>query len=254
VIPAGLTRQARNDWELLAAPTDAPVAVDPARLLELPKPVQRWLTHALPVGSPVLTSAELKLHGQIRLGSWRTFTAVQRSSVSNGFVWAATARLFGLPVVGFDRYTHGSGQLRWRLLNLFPVMAAAGSAVTRSAVGRHTAELLVAAPAVALATPVSWEPVDSDSATAHVTLDGYEHDVTVRVAASGALLELVMPRWGTPPGMSYGRHAFGAAFHDEGTFSGVTIPRQVRAGWHYGTDRWNDGEFIRWTVDDATYR
>ena len=49
-------------------------------------------------------------------------------------------------------------------------------------------------------------------------------------------------------------HVFGAACHGEETFDGVTIPRRVSAGWHYGTDRWSDGEFIRWTIDDATYR
>jgi hypothetical protein len=34
----------------------------------------------------------------------------------------------------------------------------------------------------------------------------------------------------------------------------VTIPTTVVAGWEYGTKRWSEGQFIRYTVDDATYR
>jgi hypothetical protein len=40
---------------------------------------------------------------------------------------------------------------------------------------------------------------------------------------------------------------------DEVTFDGFTIPRTVTAGWHYGTDRWREGQFIRYTIDRARY-
>jgi hypothetical protein len=32
---------------------------------------------------------------------------------------------------------------------------------------------------------------------------------------------------------------------------GVTVPRRITAGWHHGTDRWPEGRFIRYTVDDV---
>jgi hypothetical protein len=249
--PRGLSREAAADWDLLAV---APDTVDVARRSSQPEPVRRWLSHALPADGLVGTSVELRMHGQIRIGDWRPFTAVQRSSLSYGFVWAATARMLGLPIVGYDRYTRGSGELRWRLLNAIPVMSAAGADVTRSAAGRHAAELLVAAPAVALDPRVSWQPVDGNRAQAGIALDGHEQDMTVKVGSSGALQEFVMMRWGKPAGVEYGAYVFGAALTDDATFDGVTIPRQVTAGWHYGTDRWDEGAFIRWTVDDARYR
>jgi hypothetical protein len=55
------------------------------------------------------------MRGHIRLGGWRPFTA-QQVLAPSGFVWAATARVAGLPVTGFDRYSSGTGQMRWRLL------------------------------------------------------------------------------------------------------------------------------------------
>jgi hypothetical protein len=128
------------------------------------------------------------MHGEVRLGAWRTFTALQRLAPT-GFVWAATARLFGLPVTGFDRFTRGTGQMRWRLLNAIPVMAAEGEDVTLSAAGRHAGELLVAVPAAALDPTVSWTTVDPDPATAH----RHGHEVTLpspadRIRAVGLLV------------------------------------------------------------------
>lgn len=69
-------------------------------------------------------SAELTMHGEIRLGSWRRFTGTQVVSPPRGYVWAATARVLGLPVVGYDLLEHGVGQMRWRLLGLLPVVTA----------------------------------------------------------------------------------------------------------------------------------
>ena len=34
----------------------------------------------------------------------------------------------------------------------------------------------------------------------------------------------------------------------EGTFAGLTIPTSGSLGWHYGTDRWPEGEFLRYRI------
>jgi Family of unknown function (DUF6544) len=103
--PRGLTERARADWAMLAQPTDTPDRFHPAATVGLPEPVRRWLAHAIAPGTPLRSAVELRMHGQIRPGAWRPFTAVQRLTPGDGFVWAATARLFGLPVTGFDRFT-----------------------------------------------------------------------------------------------------------------------------------------------------
>jgi hypothetical protein len=41
----------------------------------------------------------------------------------------------------------------------------------------------------------------------------------------------------------------------EATFGGLTIPSQLRIGWHFGTDRFEpEGEFFRCTIDEASFR
>ena len=251
--PRGLTEPVRGDWAVLAEPTGTREPFDPAATAGLPEPVRRCLSHAIALGAPLRSAVELRMHGEIRLGAWRPFTAVQRLTPAGGFVWAAQARLFGLPVIGFDRFTRGSGQMRWRLLGTMPVMAADGEDITRSAAGRHAGELLLYAPAAALAPQITWAAADEDHATARLHVSPEEHEVTLTVAADGTLSELSMTRWGNPGKEPFGPYPFGAALHGEASFEGFTIPRAITAGWHYGTDRWPEGQFIRYTIDHAHY-
>jgi hypothetical protein len=210
-LPRGLADDVRADWAALARATAAPATLDAPAVAGLPEPARRWLAHAIAGGAPLLTSVELRMHGEIRLG-------------------------------------------RWRLLNAVPVMTADGDDVTRSAAGRHAGELLVACPAAALGPDVTWRPADEDRAVASVSVGDRVHDVTLTIAATGALTELVMERWGNPGGEPFGRHVFGAVLRDEARFGGFAIPREVTAGWHCGTQRWPEGQFIRYSIDAARFR
>jgi hypothetical protein len=250
--PRGLTAPARADWAALARPAPAPL-FDTTQVDHLPEPARRWLAHAIAPGTPLRATVQLRMHGEIRLRAWRRSTAVQRVAVREGFVWAATARLLGLPVVGFDRYTRGEGEMHWRALGLLPVMSAGGDDVTRSAGGRYAAELLLAVPAAALDARVTWSAVDSHRVSARVHVGRDTHDVGLTVGRDGALAEVALQRWGNPDGDTFGSHRFGAMLDGEARFGGFTLPRRVTAGWHYGTDRWANGQFIRYTVDDARY-
>lgn len=244
--PRGLTPDASADWAALAGGQPAG-GFTPEAAAGLPEAVRRWLVHAVPDGTPLARSVQLRMHGEIRLGRWSPFTAVQRLSVSDGFVWAATARVLGLPVRGFDRWTRGTGEMRWRLGGLLPVVSARGEDVSRSAAGRHAGELLVALPTAALAPEVTWRSSGGDRVVGVVS--GTE--VTLAVGPDGALTELRMQRWGPIGRGAYGELPFGATLHGEIESGGVRVPRRVTAGWHHGTDRWAEGQFIRWTVDEV---
>jgi hypothetical protein len=209
----------------------------------LPEPARRWLLHAIAPGTPLYPSVELSMRGEIKLGSWRPFTARQVLAPPRGFIWAASTRLFGLPVTGFDRLSSGSGQMRWRLGGLVPVVSAAGPDVTRSAAGRLAGETALAPTTFRAAT---WAlGADGDRAVATWRIDGADESAELHVDPDGRLLDVVLQRWGNPLGAPYGRHPFGVAIEAEETFEGVTIGSRLRAGWFWGTDRQDEGEFFR---------
>jgi Family of unknown function (DUF6544) len=70
-------------------------AADDRRAARAPR---RWLTRAIAPGIPLWPTVQLFMRGQIRLGQWRPFTACQVLAPPAGCIWAATARLAGLPV------------------------------------------------------------------------------------------------------------------------------------------------------------
>jgi hypothetical protein len=190
------------------------------------------------------------MHGELRIGGhWRHFEADQLLAPTAGYIWAATARFGALPVAGFDRYTDGTAEMRWKVLGFVPVVTATGTDLIRSAAGRLVAEIVLAPTSFAVAT---WEATDdADVARGTVSFPhGAEH-VDVRVGADGDVTSASMQRWGDPDNRPFARHPFGADLSDSETFGGLRIPTTMRAGWGWGTDGWESGEFFRATITDA---
>ncbi len=245
-------RSVRRDWELLCSSTEEPKPFERSMVADLPEPARRWLSHAIAPGTPLWQSVELSMRGQIRIGAWRPFTARQVLTPPRGFVWAATARVFGIPVTGFDRLSSGSGQMRWRLGGLVPVMSATGPDVTRSAAGRLAGEMALVPTSFTAAT---WTPgSDADRVVVTWRIDGQEESAELHVGPDGRLLGVLIQRWGNPDGAPFGRYPFGVAIEAEQTFAGVTIGSVLRAGWWWGTDRQPEGEFFRARITGATFR
>jgi hypothetical protein len=246
-------RALRKDWTGLAGGAAEHERFDADLVTGLPEPARRWLTSAIARGTPLWRAVELRMHGQIRIGSWRRFTAREVLAPSRGFIWSANARFAGLPVTGFDRHSSGTGQMRWRLLGAVPVMSATGPDVTRSAAGRLAGEAVLWLPTAFPAA--TWSSgVDADTAVATWRTGDRDDAVRLRVGPTGLLEEIVMQRWGDPDGKGFGLHPFGAVAEAERTFGGVTIASRVRAGWGWGTGGQDEGEFFRAEITEAAFR
>jgi hypothetical protein len=224
---------------------------DPVAIMGLPEPAGRWLGHAIAPGTPLWSSAELTMRGQIKLGRWRSFTARQVLTPPDGYLWAATARVAGLPVTGYDRLGSGAGEMRWRLLRLIPVLNASGSDVTRSAYGRLAGEIVLIPTAFRQASWSLGEHADTTVATWRFGDDTETAELLVE--PNGRLAEVRISRWGNPGGAPFGRYPFGVRVEAEARFGGITIPSVFRAGWWWGTDRQHEGEFFRAEITGAVF-
>jgi hypothetical protein len=64
-----------------------------------------------------------------------------------------------------------------------------------------------------------------------------------------------MPRWAQPSGHPWGEYPIGGTFADETDFDGVKLNRTIRAGYFYGTGKWDSpaGEFFRAEITQARF-
>jgi hypothetical protein len=193
------------------------------------------------------------MHGNIRLGGWKTFRATQVISAEGGMVWRATVRMAGLPVKGYDRLLDCRGEMRWKLLGLIPVVEESGPDVTRSAAGRMAAEM-VWLPQALCRPCVRWSRPKPDVSRARLSLCGEDLRLDMAEGPGGSLRSLRMRRWGDPDGQGYRYVDFGGLVEEESEFDGVKIPSRMRIGWFWdGSGFRGEGEFFRVAIDAAEF-
>lgn len=207
--------------------------------------------HVIAPGTALWQSVEVSMVGQIRIGGWWPFTATQVVSPA-GYIWAADARLHRFPVLGYDRFSGGTGEIRWRLLDLVPVVSVTGPDIARSAAGRLASEIALLPTSYPSAR--WWADGSADTAFASWGEGQEQQRVALHVDPDGRLLDVSLQRWGNPGGQPFGRYPFGAAFSGERTDGGVTLPATVRAGWWWGTSRQDQGEFFRMEITKVVFR
>jgi hypothetical protein len=238
-------------WNSAKAP-DA--RFDPASLAGLPEPVLRYLQHAIAPGTPLASAVRLRMHGEIKLKRWYAFSAEQVICWSRGFIWQAAVRMGALTIRSSDRYVDGSGAMRWKLFGLAPLVTASGPDITRSAAGRVNLECAWV-PSVLCGEDVCWSASDALRIRASFKAHGEMADVTFGIDATGAAKTLSAPRWGNPEAAAFHYATFGGFADNEATFGGYTVPTSFRAGWYFGSDRFEpEGEFFRAAIDSAEYK
>ena len=225
-----------------------PARFSAAELAGLPEPVQRHLAQAIAPGTPLVTSAQLRMRGHIKVGRWLPFRAHQLLNPHNGFVW--TARAAGI-IAGSDRYLDGNGGQNWKLLGLLTVAHAEGPDVSRSAAGRAGAEAIWLPTALLPRFGVRWSAGPVNQVMADIQVRDTPVELRLRLDAAGRITSLVFDRWGDPDNTgTFAHHRFGGEFTGYRTFQGLTIPSQGRLGWFYGEDGWSAGEFFRYQITD----
>lgn len=205
-----------------------------------------YVRHAILPGSPKATAVRLTLRGEIRLKKWRSFRAEEVIDRNRGFIWRA--KVSGA-LSGSDSLVDGVGSSRWNLLGILPVMRASGPDVTRSAIGRWLMESCWLPTMLRPDDGASWE-----GSTVTLSRFGETGRIALRFSSDGGLRDFRMDRWGNPGGGPFAYHSFGGVVEEERRFGGFVIPSRLRAGWHYGTPAWDEGEFFRVTVEDALFR
>lgn len=228
----------------LLRPSDGEFSED--EMSGLAGPIQRFLHASIAPESRLAQTARIEMTGHIKVGRWLPFRAREILTPHAGFVWAARAA--GL-ITGSDRFVDGRGRMKWKLGGLITVMAADGSDVSRSAAQRAGAESVLVPTSLLPRFGVDWVATTGKQITAGFLVEDHPVEVSFVLNDESLAESVLLQRWGDPDNTGvFGLHPFGGHFLEHGTFNGLTIPTAGSMGWHYGTDRWSDGEFFRFRI------
>lgn len=227
---------------------------DPARVEGLPAGPRRYLQHAIAAETPLASCVRLRMHDEIKLKGWCPFSAEEVIGWEHGMIWRATVRMHGIPIRGGDSFVEVQGVMNWKLFGIILFIHVSGPDINRSAADRINIEAKWL-PSVLCGNGVSWTA--SDAFRSHARFDAHNEsaDIDCRIDEESRLKTINMPRWGDPGGAKFGYVSFVGIVEEEKSFGGYTIPSRTRAGWYFGTDRFeSEREFFQVTIDDASFR
>jgi hypothetical protein len=140
---------------------------------KLPFVVKKWLESSNIIGKEFIQNIHLKQKGEMRTtqdGKWMPFEAEQYfTTLQPAFIW--TTELIAAPSIfisGIDSYKEGSGSMIIKLLSLYTITNSKGKEINQGSLLRYLAEI-VWFPSAALCDYISWEQIDSLSASATMT-------------------------------------------------------------------------------------
>jgi hypothetical protein len=248
------TTAVEQRWALLEGIDLLPVQrFDRETISSLPDPAQRLLAAAIRDGAPLLSTVELSMRGQIKLGKWLPFTARQIVRAGVGFVWEPVVGGRVLRFVGADSLGPEGARMEFRFHGRIPVVRGSGADVERSAAGRLAAETVAWLPqALTPQAGAVWRPVDDERAT--VVLPGPMGPVPVDVAVDerGALVGIQLQRWkdsAKPPADA----SFGGPVTSIFDTDGIRVAGEGSVGWDRGTPKEAEGVFFRYTITSVHF-
>ena len=215
------------------------------------EPVRRYFRAAVAPGTALARAARIRMRGSIRVGKlWLPFHATELLAPLHGYFWPATVA--GGLLRGSDWYADEEASMAWKLLGVVPVIRAAGSDVARSALGRAMAEGIWLPTALLPRYGVHWHADDESHIVAGMPVGGTRLTLRIAIDEGGLVRADHLDRWGDPDGTGqFGEHPFGIEVARSRTFAcGFTMPAEGTGGWFHATDRWDEGEFFRYTIHD----
>lgn len=205
-----------------------PAAHDPD-LAALPEPVQRYVAFAFPDGIAEARLVRLTSEGQFRRPGTDRFaftTAEQVVAMSEpALMFSATTPVIpGVWARAYDYFTHGEMEMKAKILSTLTVVDENETPeLNVISLRRWLLESALYPQALLPGGPVTWEPINSDSARVIVKADGLRSSMIVHVDEAGRITHMVAEEDGdlTTPYHGSGEHVTRSDYKE---VEGVMIP------------------------------
>ena len=219
----------------------------------LPEPVQRHLSYSQIIGKETIGSVRLKQKGSMRMSEdqkWMPLRAEEYYTTDPpGLVWYGSIDFVPfLSVRARDMLSEGEGAMLVRLLGLISIADASGPEMNQAALVRYLSETIWF-PTALLSDYIQWEPIDTNSAKATISVDGLTASAVFYFNESGELENFITERYRDEGGQLVLR-AWSTPITEYKEINGIRIPNKGGAIWHLNS---GDFKYIEVEVTDIEY-
>ena len=205
-------------------------------LLPLPEPVQRYLKYAGVLNKPKLKNIRIVFEGQMREKGkeFFPFTCKQYNFFDEPTrLFFMKAKIKGMTVPGYHRYTNTIATMDIRLFGLFPVVKRAGKDMDKAETVTLFNDMCLMAPATLIDKRIIWQAIDGNSAKATFSNHTISISAILYFNEKGQLIDFVSKD------RDVNNYPFSTPVGNYKTINGINIMTYGEAVWHYP-----DGKFI----------
>jgi len=233
-------------------PNTTPATFTADLLTDLPAPVQKYFQYAVPIGHPLLESAQIKQTGFYRGApdrDWMGFTSTEYMTAHDrAFIWHV--RMQPAPIFwieGRDHYLNGEGSMLIKAFSLMPIVNAQPEpGINQSALSRYLLEAMWIPTALLPRDDLRWEAMDANHARMVVTDEtGFETWVEYTFNDVGEIVEGKGNRF-----LNGEEGIWKAIASDYSTFDGVRVPTENTAYWLTDDGEW---DYVRMHTENVIF-
>lgn len=221
----------------------------------LPGPVRKYFAYALKHGQPIVGNVRITMNGSFKMkeaDQWIPFEAKQYMATTQpSYLWHA--QLKPLPYLwteARDLFFKGRGSSVNRLFSAMPISFDAGREADLSAMARYLTESPWFPTALLPSDNLEWKSVDSLSAKALFSYNGYTVSAIFTMNERGEIVKaMTNDRFRTVKG-NREQTPWTAHYSNYQEMHGMMIPREIETQWNF-----KDRTFVyaKSSITDVTY-
>jgi len=220
----------------------------------LPEPVRHWLHNSGIVGHEFINIGHVTQKADVRMKpeqkKWMKAVATQYTTLNSpAFIWSIKLRMNQLLFVrGRDKFVRGKGEMMIKLNSLINIVNEHGAKIDEGALQRYLGEM-VWFPSMALSPYISWQEVDSLTATASIAYEGTSGSGTFYFNSNGDVVKYFAMRY-RENGADAKRYGWEIRIMDYKAFEGIMVPVKMTSTWKLDEGDWN---WLNLEVTDIKY-
>jgi len=231
----------------------SPEVISEADIEGLPEPVQRYLRYAQVIGKEKIQTVRLKQKGFFRQKEdqgWMPLNAEQYYTTDPpAFIWNGNLRLLQLPLIkGRDKFCEGKGNMFIKLLPFIKIADASGYEIDQGTLVRYLNEIMWF-PTAYLNDYIEWEPIDSSSAKATISVEGLTASAILYFNEKGEMTNFVAERYMTVDD-KFSLETWSTPIEKYREVHGIRIPTKGEGVWKLSS---GDFSYIRLEIIDIEY-